>query len=187
MIEKLALQLTSFICTENYNNPKDRAKIQYGLNVFLSEGFKLIFIICLFNIIHYQHHFYLSLLILITIRVFAGGVHIKGTLNCLVLTALLFIFTSVLAPLLPRFHNVFYLFITILSLVLLIIRAPHCSIVRPIKSNKKKLQYKITAILMTVLWSIGLLYLDNAAYINCGFATILLQNMQLALVKSMNS
>ena len=186
MIDKLALQLTSLICTEAYNNTKDRSRIQYGLTVLLSEGFKIVFLILFFNIIHNQKYFYFSLLILLSIRVFAGGVHLKGNLNCLLLTTLLFIYTSVLAPLIPRLPIVYYLLMGIASFVIVLVRAPICSVRRPIKDNKKKLQYKFTAALFVALWSIILLFLESShytPYINCGFSTILIQNIQLVLVK----
>lgn len=183
MIDKLALQLTSFICTDAYNNPKDKARIQYGLSIFLSEGFKIVSLIILFNFIHYEKYFYFSLLVLMSIRVFAGGVHVKGTLNCLILTIMLFMCTSVLAPLLPRFPIACYLSVGILGLVTALVRAPICSVRRPIKDSKKRLQYKLAAALFVTLWTIILLFLESTSYINCGFCTILMQNSQLLLVK----
>jgi accessory gene regulator B len=187
MIEKLAVQLTAFICTEEHNNPKDRAKIQYGLNILLSEGFKIISLILIFLIINYENYFYFSLLILMTIRPFAGGVHIKGALNCLLLTILIFLFTSVIGTSTPKLHIAYYLSASILSLLILLVRAPICSVQRPIKDSKKKLYYKITAILATLIWSIVLLCLKSPSYVNCGFSTILLQNIQLVLVKKPKS
>lgn len=183
MIEKLAIQITSFICTEDYNNPKDRAKIQYGINILLSEGLKIITLILIFHIINYQNYFCFSLLILMTIRPFAGGVHIKGTLNCLLLTLLLFMLTSVAAPLIPRLNIVYYLSAIAISILIVLFRAPICSIHRPIREDRKKLQYKIIAILSTAMWSFALLSLENPSYANCGFSTIILQNLQLMLIK----
>lgn len=183
MIDKFALHLTSLICIEDYNNAKDRARIQYGLSVILGEGFKIVFLILFFNIIHSQKYFYFSTLILLSTRAFAGGVHLKGNLTCLLLTTLIFIATCVLAPLVPRLPIVYYLLIGIVSFVIVLIKAPMCSVVRPIKENKKKLQYKFIAALSVALWTIILLFLDNTQYVNCGFSTILLQNVQLALAK----
>ena len=184
MLQRLAAQLTSFICIEAYNNPKDRAKIQYGLSVILSEGFKILFLILFFTIIHNQIYFYFSLCILLSIRIFSGGVHVNGTLICLFLTTLIFTLTCVLAPLMPRLNTEYYLLGSILSLIIVLIRAPICSVVRPIKSSKKKLQYKFTAALSIAIWTIILLSLAGTPYINCGFGTIFAQNIQLVLVKN---
>lgn len=183
MLERLAPQLTSFICTEAYNNPKDRAKIQYGLSIILSEGLKIIFLILFFTIIHQQKYFYFSLCILLSIRIFSGGVHVKGLLNCLFLTTLIFILNCLLAPLMPRLHTAYYLLIGIFSLVIVLVRAPICSVVRPIKDNKKRLMYKFTATVAVAIWTIVLLFLVGTPYINCGFSTIFTQNIQLLLVK----
>jgi accessory gene regulator B len=186
MIEGLALKLTSLICTEVYNNPMDRAKIQYGLSVILSEGFKIIFLVVFFNMINHEKYFYFSLVILLTIRIFSGGVHVKSALNCLLLTTLLFIFTSVLAPLIPSLHRAYYLLVGLASLVILIFRAPICSVRRPIKDTKKKLQYKFMSTSAAVIWTIVLLCFAIPPYINCGFSTIFAQSIQLLLVKKMS-
>ena len=183
MIDKLALQLTSLICTEACNNVKDRARIQYGLSILLSEGLKVIFLALFFNIIHNEKYFYFSLLILLSTRVFAGGVHLKGTLNCLLLTTFLFLCTSFLAPLMPRLPVVYYLLVGISSFVIVLVRAPICSVRRPIKDNKKKLQYKVVATLSVAIWTIVLLFLQSTPFINCGFSNILIQSIQLLLVK----
>jgi accessory gene regulator B len=183
MIDKLSIRLTSFICTEAYNNTKDRAKIQYGLSVLLSEGFKIIFLLLFFNIIHRQNYFYFSLLILLSIRVLSGGVHVNGALKCLLLTTFLFTFTSVLAPLLPRLSTIYYLLVSTACLVIVLVRAPICSVRRPIKDNKIKLQYKFTVALFIIIWTIILLFLKNTPYINCGFSTLFIQNIQLLLIK----
>lgn len=183
MIDKLAMGLTSFFCTEAYDNVKDRARIQYGLSILLGEGFKIVFLLLFFNIIHNEKYFYFSLLILLSTRVFAGGVHLKGTLNCLFLTTLLFIYTSVLSPLMPTLPAVCYILVGIISFLIVLVRAPICSVRRPIKDNKKKLQYKFMAVLSVALWTIILLFLENTPYVNCGFSTILIQSIQLVLIK----
>jgi accessory gene regulator B len=183
VLERLAPQLTSFICTEAYNTPKDRAKIQYGLSIILSEGLKIIFLILFFTIIHQQKYFYFSLCILLSIRIFSGGVHVKGLLNCLLLTTLIFILNCILAPLMPRLYTTCYLIVGILSLVIVLVKAPICSVVRPIKGNKKKLIYKFTAAVAVAIWTIVLLFLVGTPYLNCGFSTIFTQNIQLVLVR----
>jgi accessory gene regulator B len=183
MIDKLALRFTSFICTEAYDNAKDKAKIQYGLSILLGEGVKIISLLLVFNILHKQNFFYFSLLILMSIRVFAGGLHMKGTLNCLLLTVLMFMLTCISAPLIPRLPLVYYLLSGMISLVIVLARAPICSVRRPIKDNKIKLQYKLTAALSVILWTSILLLLKNTSYINCGFSTIVIQTIQLVLIK----
>jgi accessory gene regulator B len=183
MIDKLALQLTSFICTDAYDNIKDRARIQYGLSILLSEGIKFVFLILFFNLIHSQMYFYFSLMILMSTRVFSGGVHLKGTLNCLILTTFMFIWTSILAPFTPRLPELFYILVGVTCLVIILVRAPICSVIRPIKDNRKKLQYKFAAAFSVTLWTIILMNLESTPYVNCGFSTIFIQSIQLVLVK----
>lgn len=183
IIDKLALNFTSLICVDAYDNAKDRAKIQYGLTILLSEGFKIVFLVSFFYIIHNEKYFYYSLFVLLSTRVFAGGIHLKGTLNCLFLTTLLFSITSILAPSLPRFSNTLYLLIGSACFFIVLIRAPICSVRRPIKEKRKKLQYKFFAASAITIWTIVLLLQESTPYLNCGFSTILAQTIQLLLVK----
>lgn len=184
MINKLAVNLTSLICTETYDNARDRAKIQYGLSILLSEGFKIISLLVLFNIFHKAWYFYFSMLILLTTRVFSGGVHLKSALHCLILTTLFFILTSIVAPTVPKQSIILYLSMSILSLLIVLVRAPICSVRRPIKEKNKKLQYKFIAAASIVSWTIILLNLQSTSLVNCGFSTIFLQSIQLVISRS---
>jgi len=183
MINKIAFELTSLICTEAYDNARDRAKIQYGLSILLSEGFKIISLLIFFNILHKERYFYFSMLILLTTRVFSGGVHLRNALNCLIFTTLFFILTSIFAPLVPRQSITLYLSMSMLSLLIVLVRAPICSVRRPIKENNKKLQYKFIAAASIVSWTIVLFNLQSTSLVNCGFCTIFLQSIQLVLIK----
>ena len=183
MVDKLAVRLTTFLCAGNEMCDKDRARLEYGLHVILDEGLKIIFLIWLFHCIQKQNYFYFSLLILLPTRVFAGGIHVKGTLKCLMLTTLFFIGTSAFAPMAPLLSPIYYIMIGAACFVVVLIRAPICSIQRPIKNKKKRLQYKLAATLSVAFWAIVLLLFKSTPYINCGFCTLLLQNTQLVMVK----
>ena len=183
MVDKLVLRLTSLLCTDTAMDEKDKAGIQYGLRVILEEGIKIIFLILFFHSIHHQRYFYFSLLILLSTRVFAGGIHVKGTLNCLMLTVLMFLFTSVLAPRVPAIPTGTCLLMGTACFLIVLIKAPICSVQRPIKDKRKRMQYKLTAALSVAFWTAVLVLLESTPYTNCGFGTLLLQSMQLLPVK----
>ena len=183
MVDKLAVRLASSICTEIYTDEETKAKIQYGLHIILDESLKIIILILFFNLIDHQNYFYFSLLILMPTRVFAGGIHVKGTFKCLMLTTLFFIGTSVLAPKAPLLPPLTYIWAGITCCIVVLVRAPICSTQRPIKNKKKRIQYKLAATLAVALWTCILLFFENNPYTNCGFCTLLLQNMQLVVAK----
>lgn len=182
MINKLSKKITYAICTQEYNT-LDRARIQYALNILLCEGFKLVALFVVFSLIGRLDYFTLSLIILISIRSFAGGVHVKGNVHCLFLSTLLFICTCVIAPSLKSIGIVHYASATILSIIPLALNAPVSSVTRPIRSGKKRLYFKIAAISFSVLWTVVLFTFFSDTYSKCGFVTIILQNIQLIFVK----
>jgi accessory gene regulator B len=183
MVDKLSVKLASFLCSGVYESEKDRARVQYGLNILLSEGLKFIFLILFFTALRYEKYFYFSLLILLSTRAFAGGIHVNGTLSCLVLTTLLFLSTSVIAPQVPSLPSAYYYLIGPACVAATLLRAPVCSNQRPMKDRKTKMKYKLAAVFFTALWAAVLLLFSSTPYVNCGFSTLLLQSMQLVLVK----
>ena len=51
------------------------------------------------------------------------------------------------------------------------------------RDKQKRIQYKLAAVITTAAWTAALLLLENTFLVNCGFSTILIQNIQLVLVK----
>lgn len=182
MINKLSKKITYAICTQEYNI-LDRAKIQYALNILMCEGFKLVALFLVFSLIGRLGYFTLSLIILMSVRSFAGGVHVKGNVYCLLASSLLFICTCVVAPILKSIGIVYYASGAILSIIPLVLNAPVSSVTRPIRSGKKRLYFKIAAISFSVLWTVVLFAFSSDTYSKCGFVTIILQNIQLIFVK----
>jgi accessory gene regulator B len=175
----LALQITERICTEKYDNPKDRARIQYAIAVLISEGFKLIVLFTIFTILNCEKYFFFSLAIVTTVRTFSGGLHMNSALTCLLLTIPIFIFTSYLAPTFPLLNNVFYIGIAAFSFVIVFLKAPKSNAEKPIRNVEKRKQFKKIALFFTLVWCVLCILIKNPAYINCGFFTLLVQNLQL--------
>lgn len=179
MIDKLSLQITERICTEEYDNPKDRARIQYAIAVLFSEGFKVLVLFSILKILHHENFFFLSLAIVMTVRTFSGGLHMTNTLTCLFLTIPIFLFTCFLAPSLLELHREFYAAVSILSVVIVFLRAPRPNPEKHIDTIEKRMQFKKISMFFTIFWcTIGFL-LKDSAYINCVFFTLLIQNLQL--------
>lgn len=185
MINKLAFKLTCYIKNNsNFINNDEFEQIQYALATILNEVFKIIILILLFSIIGNFNCILFSMIILLSIRLFSGGLHAKTLLGCLIWTSLFFTLTTIIAPLLPKLSSSMYYLLSLLSLLVIIIKAPYPNSKRPIKKKKRMMYLKILAIFFSIFWTyILLFYITASTYLNCGIATILLQSLQLLYTK----
>ena len=121
MINKLAFKLTCSIeNNSNLNKPDELEEIQYALTTILNELFKIIILIVLFSVIGSLKYLLFSMVILLSIRLFSGGLHAKSLLGCLIWTTLFFTLTSIIAPLLPRFNPYIYYILGLINLAVVI-------------------------------------------------------------------
>jgi accessory gene regulator B len=185
MINKLAFKLTCYIKNNSkFNNPQESEQIQYAITTILNEVFKIIILLILFSVIGNLKYLLFSMMILLSIRLFSGGLHAKTLLGCLMWTILFFTLTSIIAPLLPKLSPYIYYILSLLNLAVIIIKSPYPNPKRPIKNKKRKQYLKILAISFSLFWTYILLFhLNNSTYLNCGIATILLQSLQLIYTK----
>ncbi|MBU5591223.1 accessory gene regulator B family protein [Clostridium sp. MSJ-4] len=181
MINKLACKITYYI--ENNSDIKsisDLEKITYSLQAIFNELFKTVILIAIFFIIGKLDYFLFSMMILFSIRIFAGGYHCSTTISCLFFSILFFLPTSLLSGFLPKLNMVFYYVIALLSILVILFRSPYPNKKRPIKSKKRRQILKFLSIFFTISWlCILLLYIKDISYLNCGFSTILLEVSQL--------
>ncbi|MBW9173552.1 accessory gene regulator B family protein [Clostridium estertheticum] len=185
MIHKLAVKLTSYIeNNSNINKLEQLEQIQYAITTILNELFKIAILIILFSVIGKLNYLLFSMLILLSTRLFAGGLHAKTLLGCLLWTTLFFTLTSIIAPLVPRLNQSIYYGLSLFNLLVIIVRAPYPNPIRPIKKKKRKQYLKILAISFSIFWTyIILFHINNLSYLNCGIATILLVSSQLIYIK----
>lgn len=185
MINKLSFILACYIQSNSrFNKNEELEQIHYALVTILNEVFKIIILIILFSIIGNLNYLLFSMIVLLSIRLFSGGLHAKTLLGCLILTILFFTLTTIIAPLLPKLSPSTYYLLSLLSLSVIIIQAPYPNSKRPIKKKKRKLYLKTLAIFFSIFWIYILLcYITTSPYLNCGISTILLQSSQLLYTK----
>ncbi|WP_017414614.1 accessory gene regulator ArgB-like protein [Clostridium tunisiense] len=185
MINRLACTLTNYIrSNSDFTNSDDLEKINYAIETILNEAFKIIILLTLFSILGKLRYFNFSMIILLSIRIFSGGLHSKTFLGCLLWTTLLFIATSIVAPIIPKISIGIYYLISLFNLSVIITKSPYPNPYRPIKSKKRRQVLKVLAVFFAIFWTIVLLFFTNdICYLNCGIFTILLQSLQLLYVK----
>lgn len=180
MLNKITTQITNHI--KNNSNIKsidDLEKINYSLQAILGDVFKFIILTLIFLVLGKVNYFLFSVLILFSTRFFIGGYHCKTLTNCLLTSLLIFIITSLLGTMLPKFPYPIYWIISLVSMMIVIIYAPFPNVKRPIKSKKRRQILKLLSIFSLILW-LGILIfkIDNFQYLNCGFLTIILEVIQ---------
>lgn len=180
MISKLANLVTVKICKYNSYTLEEVEKINYGLKIILGESFKLIILLILFFSIGMLKYFMFSLIILMSIRIFAGGLHFNTTLKCIVFTIAFFMVTSYIAPNISSSSYFIYSLLGLFALIVISIEAPKPNPNRPIKSKKRRRILQSLSIFFVFIWFFTLIfYIKNIKLINCGISTLLLQAIQL--------
>ena len=184
MIYRLAGLLTNRIRKYNFYSEEEIEKIDYALKAILGEAFKLVVLLIIFFFLGKVNFFMFSLLILMTIRSFSGGIHFDTTFKCLVFTILFFLVTSFIAPNINiNYLNINYT-LGIISFIIICIKSPCPSPRRPIKRKKRRRILKNLSIFSTAIWLYILFgYVKNVQLLNCGISTLFLLSVQLINIK----
>lgn len=166
-------------------NHKVRAQeISYALQAIIGEGVKILILILIFVMTGQLPLFFFSFIILITLRMFAGGYHAESFTKCLITTLLFFLLAVGLGDYLSPYILMVKPYLLLLSLMIVGIYAPVASNQRPIKSPKRYHRLKALAVIVCLVWSLILLLLDwNGHLISVGVLTILLESLQLTFKK----
>lgn len=180
IIDMLSNIIGNYIFSNCFVAESDKEKIIYALKAILGESIKIIILILVFSIIHRFKFFVFSMSILLSIRTFAGGVHLKTFNECLLFSMVVFIITSLISPMIPKTYNEIYYVIAILDTLSVYFKSPCPSKKRPIKNFNRILSLKIISVIFTIIWfEVLFFYIDDVSLFNCGLATITIQSLQL--------
>ena len=144
------------------NSPKlfdkyGRDKIKYGAEGLYLMLYKLLAIFLIAWIIGIS----ISLLKFLTfysiIRTFSFGFHAKSSFQCFILSIIFFIFPTYIAVNF-NFSSTFSILICIFSFISTILFAPADTSIRPIKSIRKRLFYKLFVLITVIIFSFFIFY-----------------------------
>lgn len=176
--------LINYIASNCHINQEQKNIIAYALKAIINESLKLIFLICIFLTIDKINFFLFSMIILATIRTSSGGLHFETFIGCLIFTTLFFILTCLVFTSIPRLPNLIYYLISIFSFIVIYIKSPCPSIKRPIKNIKRIQKLKLISVFFITFWLFILFfYIKSSSLFNSGISTILIQAIQLILVR----
>ncbi len=153
--------------------------MEYTLRSFFNEISKAFIFGCIFAFLGLFIEFFLCCLSLISIRLFAGGIHCKTYWRCFFLSFFL-INICVLFPIFFVFDLHILLILSIASIVLPFMLSPVTPTFRIIKCEGKRIRLKVLASVMTLFWIICTwFYIEAYSLKTTIFLSIIISNYQL--------
>jgi accessory gene regulator B len=161
----------------NTYSQDDISKIKYSLQSIFYEIEKIIIIGVIFVLLHRVDYYFITLVVLLSIRMNSGGFHNKTVWGCLLFTFLMFFTAINIFPSLYIHIHIQYLIATI-SLFITILLSPVLSLQKQNIFKGSTTKKKILSSVITTLWLMIFFYINNR-YTVAVLGIILLQNCQL--------
>ncbi|MBN7774374.1 accessory gene regulator B family protein [Clostridium aminobutyricum] len=156
-------------------------KMKYAMEILKSEVIKMILLFCFYSLLHMSFLFLFCLVLLLPVRTFSGGLHMKSSLNCFLFSFSFFLLSILVLPRISTPIGVDYLILAS-SLIIICICSPVATSRKPIVTREKYIRCKSIAIGTSMLASVLLLLLnDHQVYQQCGIWVLFLQALQLAI------
>jgi accessory gene regulator B len=162
----------------------DKAKLKYSLDVLFTDISKLLILLIIFSIFGKTEEFIFSVLALLTIRPFTGGLHFNTYLGCFLFTTLFFSSVIVLHSIVPL--NNFLVFFFAFSFITMLCVAPIAHKNRPGYSKDKNNQFKILGLVVISIHFLSYLLAIKNPYLNISIWVITLQSIQLLIRKGVD-
>lgn len=131
-------------------------KRKYGLEVFKNEFIKLVILTALFLALDQLVPFLFAVAVLLPVRIFSGGLHMSGNISCFIFSLCFFMVSIELFPMLDL-NMVSVTVFVVCSFVCISLLSPTDNPKKPILSERIRKQFKIKAIILTLLM-IALIY-----------------------------
>ena len=141
MNKKLIALYLNYLGSVSTYTENQLTEIRYSFLTIISEVEKIALLGIIFIGLGKFADFLICTLILIAIRVFAGGLHFKGFWQCFLFSLAFFLLTIVILPLIPL-SDIAYLVIALGGIAINFVFSPVLSLNRPTKDKKKRRRYK---------------------------------------------
>lgn len=164
----------------------DSIKLRYSMEVIFNEVSKLIMLLILFSILGFTTDFIYSVIALLFIRPFTGGLHLKSYADCFIFTVFFFSVSLFLKNnIILGSHSL--LLLLMFSFFIILLFAPIVGNNRPIYSNKKLLKFKFIGVaILMIHFFIAYSFSNKHPYIINSTWVFALQSIQLLIAKGVN-
>lgn len=160
----------------------DSLKLKYSMEIIFNDLSKLAILFILFSIAGYALDFVYSVISLLMIRPFTGGLHFKSYTQCILFTGIFFTLSILLKNHVIITQYIYFLVFTF-SVLIIMMFAPIIGDNRPTYSKKKLYQFKLTGLIILILHLIVYLHNKNHPYIINSIWVIVLQSIQILIAR----
>ena len=177
----LISKILNYIRQETQHNEDDIDTMRFSLESILWEIEKIIYIFVIFLIFGLHWHFLAALLVLTSIRSFAGGFHASTQWRCFFWTLLGFVLAFFVLPLIPP-SDVVVVLASLFAVGVTFIAAPLRSLqMEEIADKSKDKHKKYIAVIITIFWFV-IIFLNQSYFLAIvAMWVIFLQNLQLLI------
>jgi len=174
-------KLTDYLGAELNLSSLDKMKLKYSMETIFNDLSKIFILFILFSFLDKTSDFIYSVLALMTIRPFTGGLHFKTYSGCLTFTGIFFTTSIVLKNNIQLSNIILIAFV--FSFMTIFLLAPITSKNRPSYSNQKKLQFKLKGLCVITIHFIAYIIVNKNPYLANAIWVFILQSIQLLIKK----
>lgn len=170
--EKIAIYIN-----DNVNQSFPINKLRYGIELFLSQSILIISMVLISLMINKLNSVMQFMIPLIFIRTFCGGYHTKTFFECFIITNSICFFSVFFAE--YYINSIFYLFLSIISLIIIFIFTPLIN--HDTNLTRKKINYFI-AYIISSFFSLFVLFPIDILNINKNIISLVLAAVATSLL-----
>lgn len=163
-------------------NEVEGAKLRYSLEVILGELSKSLLLFLFFSLFKAQWDALFCMVTLSALRSYTGGLHFKTYSTCLLVTGFFIGVVIGFQHFIPISHNLFTISFIFTFLVISFF-APITSKNRPNYSKKKRMKFKITALLVLTSYFVLFVVTKESTIFSLAIWVAILQSIQLIITK----
>lgn len=153
--------------------------IKYGLESIYIMITKLIFIFALAIILKIFKEVLIFLLIYNIIRTFSFGLHATKSWICLLTSSIIFIFVPIMCKYII-ISNFIKSFIGIILILLFFKNAPADTVKRPIISKKRRMFFKYTSVIISIIFVFLSILVNDLFLSNCFIFALIVQSFMIS-------
>ncbi|MBS4535130.1 accessory gene regulator B family protein [Clostridium sp. D2Q-14] len=182
MIDKIVNSIHTFFIQNIDLEETDSIKLKYTLQVIISELSKVIILLIIFSFIGKRIYLVYSIITLLSIRIFTGGLHFKTYNGCLISSCFFFLIILIASINVPL-NSLILVTLFVFTIISVIFLAPIPSKSRPMYSTPKIIKFKILGILSILLHYLLYLINNEALYATNSIWVLAFQALQLIIGK----
>lgn len=177
------MQFKSQLQAEYQYTDLEMKQINYMLISFGSEISKLLLIALFFLRVSKLTELAVSVIVLLSVRNFTGGIHLKHYLSCLLLSFGIFFMGICILPTIITIDTLTMLIILNICIILIYRIGPVLSTYRPALSEERKKSSSLKAATSILIYTFIVFVFQKSSCLYAGFWIIVLQTLQLGLAK----